>query len=150
MECEMSDPVPKPLLPESYIPGSDILIFSGNPEFVEHHRAVLLSIGFVPIAANTMGAALAIMRLMLIELVIVDGEAETLEIQSILRRARDDWPSVPVLVVDQNPDVEFARQVLNLGAADYLDRPALQDDVVRALLIHCASVGNRMWEPQPN
>lgn len=146
----MSNVTPKPLLPESYIPGSDVLIFSSNAEFVEHHRAILLSIGFVPITAGTLGAALAILRLMLIELVIVDGEQGAAETHSILERARDGRPNVPVLVVDQTSDEELGRWVLDMGAADYLYRPALQDDVVRALLVHCGRVGNRLWDPQPN
>lgn len=147
---EMSKPTPKFLLPESEVPGSDVLIFSSSPEFVEHHRSILLSIGFVPVAANTLGAAFAILRLMLVELVIVDGETGALETQSILKRARDDRPNVPVLVVDQNPDVELGRQALELGAADYLGRPAFQDDVVRALLSHCTPDGSHLWGPQQN
>lgn len=147
---EMSNLPLNPPLPESYIPGSDVLIFSSNPEFVEHHREILLSIGLVPVMAPTLGTALAILRLMLIELVIVDGEAGAGETQSILKLAREDRPSVPVLVVDQSSDPEWGSAVLGMGAADYLGRPAFQDDVVRALLAHCARLGNRLWEPRPN
>lgn len=146
----MNQATPKPLLPETYVPGSDILIFSSDLEFVEHHREVLLSIGFVPIVAPTLGAALAILRVMLIELVIVDGEAGALEAQSILKLARDDRPGVPVMVISQYPDEELGRQMLELGAANFLDRPALQDDVVHALLAQYAPSGNLWWGKQQN
>lgn len=146
----MSKAIPKSLLPESYVPGTDVLILSSDREFINHHRAILLSIGFVPITATTLEAALAVLRMIVIELVIVDEEAGTPESQSILIQARNNGQRVPVLVVSQRFDPQSRREALELGAAAYLDRPAFQDDVVQALLAHCTRRGNTLWGPQHN
>lgn len=140
----------KSIYPETYIPGSDVLILSSNREFIKHHREILRSIGFVPITATSLEAALAVLRMVVIELVIVDEEGGLLATQEILKRARENRRSVPVLVVDRNSDAELRRQALKLGAAGYVDRPAFQDDVVGALLAHFARRRNPLWAPQPN
>lgn len=119
---------------EQYLPGLDCLVFSNDLGFISHHRSILLSIGFDPIVATTLKASLGVLRSKAIELVIVDEEAGTQETQRILKQARDSSPKVPVLVVSSSSCEQLRRQALDLGAAGYLDRSALQDDVVQALL----------------
>ena len=146
----MSEATPKSLSPGTYLPGSDVLIFSNDKGFIDHHRTILLSIGFAPITVGTLEAALAVLRVIAIELVIVDEESGALESRSILKGAMDNGLSVPVLVVGQNFNTESRRQALDLGAVAYLDRPAFQDDVVRALLVQCSRRGIPLWGPQYN
>lgn len=146
----MSDTTPKLQLPDAQMLGSDVLILSSDRGFINHHREVLLSIGFVPVTATTVDAAIAVMRWMVIELVIVDEQIGVAETQNVLDYSRGDVRSIPVLVVGQASDVELRRRALELGAANYLDRPAFQDDVVRALLAHCSRRGNPLWGPQLN
>jgi len=119
---------------EQYLPGLDVLVFSNDLGFITHHGSILLSIGFVPIVATTLKATLATLRSKAIELVIVDEEAGVQETQRILKQARENSPKVPVLVVSSSSHAESRRQAVDLGAAGYLDRSALQDDVVQALL----------------
>jgi DNA-binding response OmpR family regulator len=147
---EMSKITQKSPIPDVGLPGSDVLIFSSDKGFIEFHRAVLLSIGFVPITAATLDVAFVILRVMVIELAIVDEEAGVPETQRILKRARDDAQNVPVLVISQNSDPELRCQALGLGAVGYLDRPAFQDDIVQAHLAHCTRGGNPLWEAQQN
>lgn len=146
----MSETTQRSAIPEAHLPGSDVLIYSSDKRFIHHHRAILLSIGFAPIAVTTLEAALAALRVMVIELVIVDEEAGAVETQTVLKRAKDDGQNIPVLVVSQSSEGELRQQALDLGAAGYLDRPAFQDDVVRALLAHCSRGGNPSWGPLPN
>ncbi|MEJ2009379.1 MAG: response regulator [Acidobacteriota bacterium] len=135
-------------IPDPYTPGLDVLIFSNNLGFISHHRSILLSIGFVPIIATTLKATLAVLRSTALELVIVDEEAGVQQTQRILERIRDDSPKVPVLVVSPSSDAELRRQALDLGAAVYLDRSALQDDVVQALLPDRPLRGDSLQGPQ--
>lgn len=124
----------KPFIVGPYIPGIDVMIHSCSGSFIDHHRAMLLSIGFAPITTTNLETALAILHVMAIELVIVDGETAIQETQKILEYAMSDGRKVPVLVVGQDAGDEPRRRALALGAADYLDHPALQDDVVQAIL----------------
>jgi two-component system response regulator RegA len=130
--------------------GSNVLIFSGDKSFIDHHRAILLSIGFVPITVQTLEAALAILRVMAPELAIVDECVGAVDIQKILKRARDYGKNVPVLIVGSGADAELGIQAIELGSASYLNRPAFQDDVVRALLTHCDHCGHPLWGPEQN
>lgn len=146
----MSEATQKSRIPDTQMPGSNVLIVSSDRGFIDHHRAILVSIGFAPITAPTLEAALAVLRVTMVELAIVDDEAGTLEALRILKRARNEGQNVPVLVVGRGSDEELRRQAMELGAAGYLERPAFQDDVVRALLAHCARGGNPLWGPHPN
>jgi len=140
----------KPFIIGHYIPGIDVMIHSCNGNFIDHHRAILLSIGFAPITTTDLEAALAILRVMAVELVIVDGETGIQETQKILKQARSNGHKVPVLVVGHNSDGEKRRRALELGAADYLDHPALQDDVVQAILPDRPRPRNSSLGPQPS
>ncbi|MEJ2009276.1 MAG: hypothetical protein P8Z30_14165 [Acidobacteriota bacterium] len=135
----------KSFVPAPFNPGLDVVIFSSNWDFIDHHREVLLSIGFGPIAATTPEATLAVLRLTAIELVIVDERVGVPETRRILKQTGNDSPKVPVLVVSSSFNAELRRQALELGAAGYLDHPALQDDVVLALLPDRALTGNSLW-----
>jgi ActR/RegA family two-component response regulator len=130
--------------------GSTVLIFSSDGSFIDHHRAILLSIGFVPITVHTLEAALAILRVMAPELAIVDEGVGAVDIQRILKRAAENGQNVPVLIVGSGADAELGIQAIEVGSASYLNRPAFQDDVVRALLAHCDHCGHPLWGPEQN
>lgn len=140
----------KPLLTKEQIPGFDVVIFSSDRSFIDHHRSVMLSVGLVPITANTLEAALIILQLMHIALVVIDERCEALETEGLIAQAKDSGRHVPVLIVRQDSDAKLAGQALTLGATDYLDHPMFPDDVVRILLAHCASGGNSLWGLQQN
>ena len=130
--------------------GSNVLVFSSDGSFIDHHRAIVLSIGFVPITVHTLEAALAILRVMAIELAILDEGAGALDVQRIMKRATDNGQNVPVLIVGSGADADLGIQAIELGSASYLNRPAFQDDVVRALLAHCDRCGHPLWAPEQN
>lgn len=136
--------------PDTYNPGFDVLIFSRDKSFLEHHRASLLSIGFVPITATTLEASLAVIRMTVIDLVIADEEAGVAETLRILERAGDGWCKIPVLVVGQGFDAESQRLALETGAAGYLNHPAFQDDVLRALHPNRDRTRTSLWGPRQN
>ncbi len=112
--------------------GCPVLIFSGDQNFVDHHRRTLLSLGFVPIAAASAESALSVLRLLVIALVVVDEDEGLCESRMILKRAREIQQHAPVLVVSQRADPESRHQALAMGAAEYLEHPVLPDDVVHA------------------
>ncbi len=120
--------------------GCPVLIFSSDEDFVDHHRRTLLSLGFVPITAATAEAALAVLRLSVIALVVVDEDEGLCASREILRRAREIQQHAPVLVVGQSADPESRHQALTLGAAEYLEHPVLRDDVVQAFFPHGSRV----------
>jgi DNA-binding response OmpR family regulator len=146
----MSETIPRFFTSDEHLPDTEVLIFSSNAKFIDNHFNMLLSLGFVPITVTTLEAAVVILRMTVIELVIVDEETGVPETQSLLGWVRDNRQGVPVLVVSQRSNDVLRHQALELGAAGYLDRPVFQDDVVQAILAHCARGGNPLWGPQFN
>lgn len=139
----MSEITRKSSIPELGTPGYDVLIVSQDKGFIDHHRGILMSIGFLPITVPAFEAALAVLHTMVIEMVIVDEGTAVLETQKFLKQAREDRQKVPVLVVSQKCEAKLRRQALELGAAGYLDHPAFQDDVVLAILPDRPAAKNR-------
>jgi DNA-binding NarL/FixJ family response regulator len=50
----------------------------------------------------------------------------------LLSEARQLWPKMPVLIVSAYPEEEFAVRCLRLGAAGYLTKSSLSDELVAA------------------
>src|SRR5690242_1289204 len=72
--------------------GCVVLVFSTDRDFLEHYRGVFLSLGFVPITAATVEAALAILRLMVVAFVVVDQSSGMEADRNILKRVQSAQP----------------------------------------------------------
>lgn len=115
-------------------PGCVVLIFSTDRGFLIRYCEMFISLGFKPLTASTPEAATALLRLLVMSLVVLDQESGTAECCQILRRARDLQYHAPALVIARTSDHSFRYEALSLGAADYLDHPALPEDIIHALL----------------
>jgi DNA-binding NarL/FixJ family response regulator len=51
----------------------------------------------------------------------------------VLRRVRQTHPDVPVVIISMHPAEQFARRVLQAGAASYLSKGCNPDELVRAV-----------------
>lgn len=92
------------------------------------------SLSLTPVTATSPEAAARILRMLVVALVVVDGKSGTLQSRTIL----EDVPRLRyhprVVVVDRRPDPDIRRQVLAMGAEDYLVHPVLAEDIVHVLL----------------
>jgi len=111
-----------------------VLIFSADRTFTKHYCGIFLSLGFTPVTATTTEAAIALLRLLVVTLVVVDEESGKSENGQILRRSRDMQYHAPVFVIGGTSNQDFRRQAMALGATDYLDHPASRGDIIHALL----------------
>ena len=66
--------------------------------------------------------------LMLLDLTL-DGDDGTV----VLRRVRQSHPEVPVVIISMHPAEQFARRVLQAGAASYVSKGCNPDELVRAV-----------------
>ncbi|HET9179068.1 MAG TPA: hypothetical protein VFQ24_11985 [Terriglobia bacterium] len=120
--------------------GCVVLVFSTDRDFLEHYRGVFLSLGFVPITAATVEAALAILRLMVVAFVVVDQSSGIEADRNILKRVQSAQPHALALVIAEQPDPLFRREALALGAAEYLHHPADSKDFAHAFHLVCEEV----------
>ncbi len=135
-------------IPKEDAAGCDVLIFSGEPSFLEYYRGMFISMGLTPLTTSTPEATLAILRLAVVAFVVVDQGSEIFESRRVLERARETHQYAPVLVITRKPDANLRREALALGAAGYLDHPALPGDIVHELIASEARAERSVWGSQ--
>ncbi len=114
--------------------GCVALIFSSDRDFLDYYRGMFIKLGFTPVTTTTPEEALAILRLAIVGLVIVDQGKKIFESQHVLERARETQQHAPVFVITRERDQNYRHEVLAMGAAACLDHPALPDDIAHALV----------------
>lgn len=120
--------------------GCVALVFSKDQDFLEHYRDLIAKMGFTPVTASTPEGAAGILRLMVVVFVVLDQSDPTSESRFVLERARKVQRHAPVLVIAREADQHFRHEVLAMGAVDYMDHPALSDDILRTLLVSDVSI----------
>lgn len=112
--------------------GCVVLVFSTDRDFLEHYRGVFLSLGFVPITAATVEAAMAILRVMVVAFVVVDQSSGMEANRNVLKRVQHAQPRALALVIADALDPHFRYEALSLGAAEYLHHPVDPKDFAHA------------------
>jgi DNA-binding NtrC family response regulator len=64
------------------------------------------------------------------DVVLLDLRMPGMNGMSVLKTIKQKWPESEVVIITGYPAVESAKQALNLGAYDYLAKPAGPDDVI--------------------
>jgi DNA-binding NarL/FixJ family response regulator len=79
--------------------------------------------------------------LVLLDLTL-DGDDGTV----VLRRLRQHYPNVPIVIISMHPAEQFARRVMQAGAAGYVSKGSNPEDLVRAVKL--ALGGQRCLQPE--
>ena len=119
--------------------GCVVLIFSSDRMFLDYYRTMFLSLGFSPVTATTLQAARGILRLAIIVYMVVDLDEGLQTSREIIRYARETQSHASVVVINRRSDENLQPDRADLGATDYLEHPALLDEMVQALLPQHAS-----------
>lgn len=119
--------------------GCVVLIFSSDRTFLDYYRTMFLSLGFSPVTATTPQAARGILRLAIIVYMVVDLDEGFQTSLDIIRYARETQSHASVVVMNRKSDENLQPDRADLGATDYLEHPALLDEMVQALLPQHAS-----------
>ena len=65
----------------------------------------------------------------------------------VLRRIRQSHPDVPVVIISMHPAEQFARRVLQAGAAGYVSKGSNPDELVRAVQAALSGVREPLATP---
>ena len=114
--------------------GCVVLIFSSDRVFLDYYRAMFLGLGFSPVTATTPQAAKGILRLAIIVYMVVDLDEGLQTSREIIHYARQTQSHAPVVVMSRKPHQNLHPEAASLGATEYLEHPALPDEMVQALL----------------
>jgi DNA-binding NtrC family response regulator len=105
-----------------------LLIFE-EPQDLEIYGTWLRSIGYRTLMCSSLTEGIHFLETEAIFLVIVSQGTSVFEGRPVLERALQLHPKVPALVVARVLDMRCYFEAMDLGAIDYLERPAPLDMV---------------------
>jgi DNA-binding NtrC family response regulator len=104
-----------------------VLLVLEEPQDLESYGAFLRDRGYETLICNSPGEAINFFETESLSLVIVGQDTPRFEGRQVLERSLKLHPEVPVLVVARVLDMHYYLDVMDLGAADYLERPEPSD-----------------------
>lgn len=110
-----------------------ILIVDDEPPVVQLLSDYLTGQGFEVSGAYSGVQTLARMSQAQPDVVLLDVRMPELDGVEVLRRIRENYPRIPVLMVSGNDDVELAKETVALGAFDYILKPVDFTYLLRAI-----------------
>lgn len=110
-----------------------ILIVDDEPPVVQLLSDYLAGQGFEVSGAYSGVQTLARMSQAQPDVVLLDVRMPELNGVEVLRRIRENYPRIPVLMVSGNDDVELAKETVALGAFDYILKPVDFPYLLRAI-----------------
>src|SRR5258706_10154264 len=80
-------------------------------------------LGFTPLEAATGAEALERLREQAVDVVLLDLRLTNEDGMEVLKRLREDDPTLPVVMLTGHGGVEHAVQAIKLGAYDFMQKP---------------------------
>ena len=121
------------------MPPKKILVVDDEPEVRKLMEHFLTGKGFEVRVAENGRLGLATLETFKPDLVLLDMHMPELDGAGTLREVARRWPTLPVIMVTVNEDVETTSRLLQLGAADYVPKPFDLDYLEQAADIQLSS-----------
>lgn len=80
--------------------------------------------------AASISSALEVLQKESVDLALVDLRLGTESGIDLLRRIRENWPALPVLIITAYSDSKSAVEAMKLGASDYISKPFDLDELI--------------------
>src|SRR5690349_11220757 len=112
-----------------------ILVIEDEPETLQNLVLMLEMEGFKPLSATNGRAGLAVAKRELPDVILCDVSMPEMDGYEVLERLRadDSTVSIPFIFLTAKGDKKDLRTGMNLGADDYLIKPASADEVLNAI-----------------
>jgi DNA-binding NtrC family response regulator len=107
-----------------------LLLVDDEPDFLEPLAKRLQRRGCECATASSGEEALGLLAARTFQCAVVDVKMPGMSGLDLLRRARRDWPSMPVVLLTGHASVELGVQGMELGAFEYLLEPVELDDLL--------------------
>ncbi|MEK6813238.1 MAG: sigma-54 dependent transcriptional regulator [Nitrospirota bacterium] len=122
-----------------------ILVVDDEASILESLRGVLGDEGYRVRTADSGTAALAILREEQPQAVLLDIWMPGMDGMEALKRIRESYPDVPVIMMSGHGTIETAVRATKLGAYDFLEKPLSYEKIV-LLIQHAASESRLLSE----
>ena len=100
-----------------------VLVVEDEPRVAAMLRDVLVELGYIVTVAGGGTEALQVVPVFEPDVVLLDLLMPEMSGVEVLAHLRRDYPTLPVVIMSGNEDVEVARATLEAGAFDYLGKP---------------------------
>jgi DNA-binding response OmpR family regulator len=120
-----------------------ILVVDDEPEVLAVLREYLTGRGYAVTTAQSGADAISAMGRGRPDLVLLDLNMPGIDGVEVLRHAREHDPTIGVIMVTANQDLDLARRTLKLGAFDYIAKPFDFTHLERVVLTGMVSAGER-------
>jgi two-component system response regulator HydG len=107
-----------------------ILIIDDDKDLCFVLKRFLSKHGFEVLDATTGKTALEILESVEPDLILCDFRLEDMSGSSILKKIKEKYPSVPVIIITGYSNIKTAVEVMKLGAMDYVTKPLLPDEIL--------------------
>jgi len=121
------------------MPGKRILVVDDEPEVRQLMEQFLSHRGYDVHIVENGKLALAAVDTFMPDVVLLDMHMPVMDGLETLRRLTARSPSLPVIMVTVNDDIETATNLLQLGAADYVPKPFNLDYLEQAINIQLSA-----------
>jgi DNA-binding response OmpR family regulator len=116
-----------------------ILVVDDDPDVRMATRDFLSSKGYEVVVAEGGREALRLLDASPPDVVLLDVAMPDLDGMETLKRIVATHPTMPVIMVTANADIEITSKVLQLGAADYVPKPFDLDYLDQAISIQLSA-----------
>src|SRR3989337_107104 len=116
-----------------------ILVVDDDPEVPVATRDFVSSKGYEVVVAEGGREALRLLDASPPDVVLLDVAMPDLDGMETLKRIVATHPTMPVIMVTANADIEITSKVLQLGAADYVPKPFDLDYLDQAISIQLSA-----------
>ncbi|MGR0480531.1 MAG: sigma-54-dependent transcriptional regulator [Candidatus Electronema sp. V4] len=110
-----------------------ILIIDDESAIRAALSGILEDEGFQPLTAASAEEGLALLARRDIDLILLDIWLPGMDGIEALKRIRQDWSDIPVIMISGHGSIETAVQTTRIGAFDFIEKPLSYDKVVLAV-----------------
>jgi len=110
-----------------------VLVVEDEPRVAAMLRDVLVELGYIVTVAGGGAEALQLVPVFAPDVVLLDLLMPEMSGVEVLEHLRRDRPTLPVVIMSGNEDVDVARAALRDGAFDYLGKPFKIDALARVV-----------------
>jgi len=121
------------------MPPKKILVVDDEPEVRQLMEHFLTERGYEVRIAENGRLALAALDTFMADVVLLDMHMPEMDGLETLKRLAARSPSLPVIMVTVNDDVETTTHLLQMGAADYVPKPFNLDYLEQAINIQLSA-----------
>jgi two-component system response regulator HydG len=123
-----------------------ILIIDDDKDLCFVLKRFLSKHGFEVLEATTGKTALELLESVEPNLILCDFRLEDMSGSSILKKIKEKYPAVPVIIITGYSNIKTAVEVMKLGAMDYVTKPLLPDEI---LLTIRKALANKTSDERP-